>query len=79
VLNVAAALGGTVAAYPTALNFGTGPGTINSTLNLTLSNVGPVSDTYSIAVLPAGNSPAPALSTNTVQLDPNGSQPLSER
>ena len=77
VLNVAAALGGTVAAYPTALNFGTGPGTINSTLNLTLSNVGPVSDTYSIAVLPAGNSPAPALSTNTVQLDPNGSQPLS--
>jgi hypothetical protein len=77
VLNVAAALGGTVAAYPTALNFGTGSGAINSTLNLTLSNIGTVSDTYSIGVLPVGSSPAPALSTNTVQLDPNGSQPLS--
>jgi subtilisin family serine protease len=77
VLNVAAALSGTVAAYPTALNFGTGAGAISSTLNLTLSNVGTVSDTYSIGVLPAGNSPAPALSTNTVQLDPNGSQQIS--
>ena len=77
VLNVAAALGGTVAAYPTALNFGTGAGAIDSTLNLTLSNIGTVSDTYSINVLPVGDSPAPALSTNTVQLDPNGSQALS--
>jgi len=77
VLNVAAALGGTVAAYPTALNFGTGSGSIDSTLNLTLSNVGTVSDTYSIAVMPVGNSPAPTLSTNTAQLDPNGSQPIS--
>ena len=77
VLNVAAALGGTVAAYPTALNFGTGAGAIDSTLNLTLSNIGTVSDTYSINVLPVGDSPAPALSTNTVELDPNGSQALS--
>jgi subtilisin family serine protease len=77
VLNVAAALGGTVAAYPTALNFGAGSGSIDSTLNLTLSNVGTVSDTYSIAVTPVGDSPAPALSTNTVQLDPNGSGPIS--
>jgi len=76
-LNVAAALAGTVAAYPTSLNFGTGLGAINGTLNLTLSNIGTVSDTYSIGVTPAGNSPAPALSTNTVQLDPDGSQPLS--
>jgi subtilisin family serine protease len=76
-LDVAAAIGGTVAAYPTALNFGTGAGAINSTLNLTLSNIGTVSDTYSIGVAPVGNSPAPTLSTNTVQLDPNGSQPLS--
>ncbi|MGA2269670.1 MAG: S8 family serine peptidase [Bryobacteraceae bacterium] len=77
VLNVAAALSGTVAAYPTALNFGTGAGAISSTLNLTLSNVGTVSDTYTIGVAPVGNSPAPALSTNTVQLDPNGSQQIS--
>jgi subtilisin family serine protease len=77
VLNVAAALVGTVVAYPTALNFGTSSGAIDSTLNLTLSNIGTVSDTYSIGVLPVGSSPAPALSTNTVQLDPSSSQPLS--
>jgi subtilisin family serine protease len=77
VLNVAAALGGTVAAYPTALNFGTGAGAIDSTLNPTLSNIGTVSDTYSIGVQPVGDSPAPALSTNTVEIDPGGSQPLS--
>ena len=77
VLNVAAALGGTVAAYPTALNFGTNSGAVDSTLNLTLTNIGTVSDTYSIGVLPVGNSPAPALSTNAMQLEPNGSQPLS--
>jgi subtilisin family serine protease len=76
-LNVAAALSGTVTAYPTALNFGTGPGEIDSTLNLTLSNIGTVSDTYSISVAPVGNSPAPALSTGTVEIDPGGSQPLS--
>jgi hypothetical protein len=74
---IATALGGTAAAYPTALNFGTGAGAIDSTLNPTLSNIGTVSDTYSIGVQPVGDSPAPALSTNTVEIDPGGSQPLS--
>jgi len=77
VLNVAAALSGTVAAYPTSLNFGTGPGSINNALNLVLSNTGTAGDTFSIQILPTGNSPAPALSTNTVQLDPNASQTIS--
>jgi subtilisin family serine protease len=77
VLNVAAALNGTVAAYPTALNFGTGPGSINNTLSLTLSNVGTAGDTYLINALPTGSSPAPALSTTTVQLDPTGSTEIA--
>lgn len=76
-LNVAAALSGTVVAYPTSLNFGTGPGAINNTLNLVISNAGTASDTFSINVLPTGNSPAPSLSANSVQLDPNASQTIS--
>ena len=77
VLNLLAGLSGTVTAYPTSLNFGTGPGSINNTLDLQLSNIGTSSDTYTITALPSGNSPAPALPVNTVQLDPNNAQTVS--
>jgi minor extracellular serine protease Vpr len=77
VLNLLAALNSTVTAFPTSLNFGTGAGTINNSLNMTLSNAGAASDTFSISVVPTGNSPAPALSKNTVQVDPNSSQQIS--
>jgi len=77
VLNVAAALGGTVAAYPTSLNFGTGQGAINQTLNLMLTNIGSAGDTYSIAAVPSGNSPGPAISSSTLQLDANASQQIA--
>src|SRR5579871_20772 len=72
VLNVFAAMNGTVTAYPTALNFSAnsqaGP---NPSLNLVLSNVGSVTDTFTLTVSPTGASPAPALSTTSLQLDPN--------
>jgi minor extracellular serine protease Vpr len=77
VLNLAAALSSTITAYPTSLNFGTGAGTINNTLNLTLANAGTAGDTLSITPIPTGSSPAPALSTNTFQLDPGASQQIS--
>jgi len=76
-LNVAAALSDTVAAYPTSLNFGAGPGSINNTLNLVLSNTGTAGDAFSINIVPTGSSPTPALSTNTIQLGPNASQTIS--
>jgi hypothetical protein len=75
-LNVAAAIGGTVVAYPTSLNFGTGPGSINRSLNLSVFNIGTAPDIYSVSLAPSGNSPAPAPSANSVQLDPNGSQQI---
>ena len=75
-LNLKAAVDGTVAAYPTALNFGTVQGAVHGTLQLTLSNIGTMSDTYSIQAVPAGNSPAPALTTGVVQLDPNGARQI---
>jgi hypothetical protein len=52
-------------------------GAVNNTLNLTLGNVGTAADTYSINVAPVGNSPAPALSTNTVRLDTGGTQQIA--
>jgi hypothetical protein len=76
VLNLAAAVNGTVAAYPTSLNFGTGADGVNTTLQLTLTNLGSAGDTYTIQAVPTGKSPGPALSTNTVQLDPNASQQI---
>ena len=77
VLNVAAALAGTVAASPTALNFGTGADSIRQTLNLTLTNLGTATDTYSLSVLPTGSSPAPSLSAASLSIDPGNSQQLS--
>jgi len=75
-LNLAAAINGAVAAYPTSLNFGAGAGAVNNTLQLTLWNLGSAGDTFTIQALPTGNSPAPALAGNSVQLDPNASQQL---
>jgi subtilisin family serine protease len=70
VMNVAAAVSGTVAAFPTALNFGT----TGATQQLALTNVGKVSDTFTIQVAPVAGSPSPTLSTSSVQLDPGASQ-----
>ena len=73
ILNLAAAVGGTVAAYPTALNLGTGA-TIHSTTQLALSNVGTATDTYTIQAIPTGNGPAPAVANGSLSLAPGASQ-----
>jgi subtilisin family serine protease len=72
-LDLAAAVGGTVAAYPTSLSFGAG-GTLHSTLPLSLSNVGAATDTYTIQAIPTGNLPAPAIATSSLSLDPGATQ-----
>lgn len=76
-LNLAASLNGTVAAYPTSLNFGVTTGSISSSLDLNFWNVGGSTDTFSIAVVPNGSSPAPTVSINTVALDPTATQKVS--
>ena len=75
-LNLAAAVQNTAAAYPASLSFGTGGATINQTLTLTISNVGQVSDSFSVTVLPssASGSVAPSVGAASVQLDPGQSQ-----
>jgi minor extracellular serine protease Vpr len=77
VLNLAAAVSGTVAAYPTSLNFGTGAGTVNNTLQLTLWNLGSAGDTFTVQAVPPGANPAPQLPTSSVALDANGSQQIA--
>ena len=73
ILNLAAAVSGTVAAYPTSLSFGAGA-TLHSTVQLSLSNVGAASDTYTIQAVPAGNGPAPSISASSLSLDPGAAQ-----
>jgi hypothetical protein len=41
-----------------------------------LSPAQATTDTYSVSVVPSGNSPAPTLSASTFQLDPNASQQI---
>ena len=72
VLDAAAALRGTAAAYPTALNFGTSGGApLNRTL--TVSNTGGAADVFTVTVAPSRDEPAPAVTVNTLSVDPGAS------
>jgi minor extracellular serine protease Vpr len=76
VLDLAAAVGGTVAAYPTSLSFGTGA-TLNVTVQLSLWNVGTGTDTYAIQAVPTGSDPAPSIATSSVSLEGGGTQQVA--
>jgi len=73
-MNLAAALAGTVAAYPTSLSFGSGGGTFQMTRELAITNLDTAADTFAISVEPAGTGPVPVLSAGAVQLEPGASQ-----
>ena len=73
ILTLAAAVSGTVAAYPTSLSFGAGA-TLHNTVQLSLTNVGTASDTYTIQAVPAGSGPTPSISTSSLSLDPGAAQ-----
>ena len=77
VLNLAAAVSGTVTAAPTSLNFGTGAA-VDATLALTLTNVGTAADTYTIrAVQPKGGAAVPALSQESVSIAAGASRQVN--
>ena len=78
VLNLAAALSGTVAAYPTALNFGTGSnGAFNRTLTLSLTNIRMAGDSYSVTAVPRGSGPVPVVTTDSLDVEAGGSRDVS--
>jgi minor extracellular serine protease Vpr len=80
VLDVLAAVNGTVAAAPVSLSFGAGGDTIDATQNLTLTNVGTISDTFQISVAPANSSASvPQLDSTSLTLDPGASATLPVR
>jgi minor extracellular serine protease Vpr len=76
-LDLLAAVQNDVTALPTSLDFGTWSGAINTSLNLTLTNIGASAETYSITVVPAGTSPAPAVSASTVPVAAASSDTVS--
>ena len=76
-LNVLNALNGNITASPSSISFGAGPGSVDQTNALTITNVGSAPDTFSIAIQSIGNGPVPSLSTNNIQLNPGQSQSIS--
>jgi len=76
-LDLAAALAGTLAAYPTSLSFGSGGGTFEFTRQLRLANLDSAPDIFTISAEPIGEGPAPSVSANTIELEPGASRSLS--
>jgi len=69
VLDLNAAMLATLAVSPTSIGFGVGSGTVQLSAILRLSNLGYQSDTFQVSIAPSGNSPAPAPSATSVQLN----------
>ena len=78
-LNVLSAVNNNIAASPASLSFGTGSGSVDQTSTVTITNVGATADNFSILARSIGNGPVPALSSNSVQLNPGQSQDISVR
>lgn len=60
VLNLAAAVSGTVTATPTSFKFGTGNGTIDVSRELTIANLGTAADTFTITAVSQDGKAVPA-------------------
>lgn len=69
VLDLNAAVFATLAANPSTVSFGVGPGAAPFLTTVRLSNLGYLNDTFQVSVAPAAGSPAPVPATTTVQLN----------
>jgi minor extracellular serine protease Vpr len=79
ILNLAAALRGTVAANPPLIAFNAGGGTVDVSRSFSLRNLSNAGDTFTITVVPSVDGAAPTLSTNTLDLAPGASQEVTVR
>ena len=77
ILNMSAALQSRTSVYPTSVSFGYGFGSVDQTQTVTVTNLGPAADTFSIGVDPSGSGPFPAVSSNSIQLQPGQSQDVA--
>ena len=71
VLNMTAAVNGTVAVSPPSLSL------FAKSRALSITNVGPTPDTFSVSTVASAPGPAPAAFPNTIELPPGGSAPVS--
>lgn len=78
-LNMLNAINANTAVSPTFISFGVGSGSVDQTSTLTITNVGAASDTFSIVAQPIGGGPVPALSANSLSLNPGQAQNVSVR
>ena len=76
-LNAGSALLATTAVYPTSLGFGAGGAFPQGSLNLKITNVGTAADTFTLRASPTGTSPAAAISTGSLVLNPGASGTVS--
>ena len=79
ILNLDAALRGTVAANPPSLAFNAGGANVDVTRSFSLRNISKSADTFTITVAPSGGGVAPTLSVSTLDLAPGASQEVTLR
>lgn len=77
ILDVLAAINATAAAAPVSLSFGAGSGTIDSTLTLTVWNLGTASDTFRVLAVPSKGAAGPTVPSGTIDLAAGASTPVS--
>ena len=78
-LNMLNAINANAIASPTSISFGVGSGLVDQTSTLAITNAGTASDTFSIVVQPIGTGPVPAVSANSLSLNPGQTQNVSVR
>jgi len=78
-LDLSRALRANATVSPVSLSFGGGGPTAEVTRELRLTNIGPSLDTFSFTTNPIGDSPAPQLSSNSLQLPAGDTGTISVR
>jgi hypothetical protein len=77
-LNVSAALASTVAVSPVSLSFGTGANTVDTTRELTITNLAEADDTFTLSVSPAAGATL-SLTADSVRIAAAASQTIPVR
>ncbi len=76
-LNMSTALTSTVTAQPSSVGFGIGGNTVNGTRTVTLVNIGPTADTFSISASRIGDGVIPSVSDSSVRIDAGSAKAIT--
>jgi minor extracellular serine protease Vpr len=78
-LDVSAAVRSTIAATPSALNFGSGGGTVESTQRFLVQNLSGKADTFAVSATALKDGVVPQVTPNSVELPPGASAEIAIR